>query len=101
MRYILYSPPAEIVCEGTVKANGEVRKFTRFARALYRHKKYTSQRLCQVFPHKSSTLTPVICKTIEEAKEEQAFWEKCSGEVFEIHEYVKGQIGPRIVETKV
>ena len=43
----------------------------------------------------------VKCKTFEEAKEEQEALKNYCGEVFEIHEYEKGQVGPKMVEVNI
>lgn len=104
MRYILYSPEHERTIPGIKKTTGEVildRTVTIGPRALYRLKNMPNRRYRHDYPNFDKSMTLVKCKTFEEAKQEQdALLEYC-GEVFEIHEYEKGVIGPRIVETKV
>ena len=104
MRYILYSPEHEKTIPGFTKTTGEVipnRTVKVRPRALYRLKNMPNRRYRGDYPTFNNSMTLVRCRTIEEAKQEQEALEEYCGEVFEIHEYVKGQIGPRIVGTKV
>ena len=104
MRYILYSPEHERTIPGFKKTTGEVipdRTVTVGPRALYRLKNIPHRRYRHDYPNPYKSMTLVKCKTFEEAKEEQEALKNYCGEVFEIHEYEKGQIGPKVVEVKI
>lgn len=101
MRYILYSPEHEFTIPGIEKTNGEVipeRTYTMGPRALYYLRKFPERRYRQEYPAFDSSMALVKCKTYEEAEAEQENLENYCGETFEIHEYVKGQIGPKVVK---
>lgn len=104
MRYILYSPEHERTVPGWKKTTGEVipdRTVTIRPRALYQMKNMPNRRYRHDYPNLDKSLTLVKCKTFEEAKEEQEALKEYCGEVFEIHEYDKGQVGPRVVEANI
>lgn len=100
MRYILYSPPHEMVRPEFTKTNGEVvprKVFPVEARALYKHKRFPSRRYRNGFPCADNELVLVQCKMIEDAKQEQAALKDYCGETFEVREYVNKQVG-KLVE---
>lgn len=102
MRYILYSPEHKMTVPGFKKTTGEVipdRTETIGPRALYRLKNLPNRRYRYDYPNIDKSMTLVKCKTLEEAKEERESLMEYCGEVFEIHEYEKGVLGPRIVEV--
>lgn len=104
MRYILYSPEHEKTIPRLKKTNGEAipdRTVTVGPRALYRLKDLPNRRYRQGYPALDKSMRLVKCKTLEEAKEEQEALKNYCGEVFEIHEYEKGQLGPKIVEVNI
>jgi len=104
MRYILYSPEHEKTIPEIRKINGEVisaRTYRIGPRALYRLKDMLNRRYRKEYPALDKSLRLVKCKTLEEAKEEQEALKNYCGEVFEIHEYEKGQLGPKIVEVNI
>ena len=104
MRYILYSPGHEKTIPEIKKTNGEVipaRTVTVGPRALYRLKDLPTRRYSQQYPALDKSMRLVKCKTFEEAKEEQEALKNYCGEVFEIHEYEKGQVGPKMVEVNI
>ena len=101
MKYILYSPPHEMVREAfTRTTTGEEvprKVFQCGARALYRHKKLKDRRYRSDFPCCwDYTLTLLKCKTIREALQEQEALKNYCGEIFEIHEYQNGELGPKV-----
>lgn len=101
MRYILYSPEHEQTVPEIRKTNGEVvpeRTFTIGPRALYSLKNIPNRRYRQGYPTLNRSMALVKCKTYEEAEAEQEGLKNYCGETFEIHDYVKGQIGPKVVK---
>ena len=100
MKYILYSPPHEMVRDAfrrTTTGEEVPRKvFQCGARALYRHKKFKDRRYRSDFPCWDDTLSLVKCKTFREALSEQEALKNYCGEVFEIHEYQNGELGARV-----
>ena len=103
MRYILFSPRHTQTIPAITKTDGTVipeREYTVEARALYKHKKLPDRRYRSDIPNFDPSISLVICKTPEEARQEQEALKNYCGEIFEIHSYSKGQIGPIIVITK-
>ena len=105
MRYILYSPPHDIVREEfTRTTTGEVvprKVFHCGARALFYHKKFPTRRYRSDIPNIDNVLSLLKCKTIKQAKEEQAGLKAYCGEMFEIREYSNGQVGKRVADENM
>lgn len=99
MKYVLYSPQHTVTIPEIEKTNGEVipeREHTVSPRALYRHKRFPDRRYRRDYPDWDKETKLVICRTLEEAREEQEALRNYCGEVFEIRSYSKGEIGPEI-----
>ena len=100
MRYILYSPPHDMKVEEIRRPNGEVipeRIFHVGARALYCLRDFPHRRYRDGYPTNDIRMRLVKCKSIAEAENEQHELENYCGETFEIHEFEKGRLGPKIV----
>lgn len=100
MRYILYSPPHEKAISAIQMTDGSIiheRVLQVGARALYCTKDFPHRRYRRDFPDKSEDYRLLKCKSIAEAEREQEELKEYCGETFEIREYEKGRLGPRIV----